>query len=336
MSDRGETNNTRTSDSRPVYAEACCGSDSPGAFLPTHGDLLTGDLITLSNYPAGNYNSTNRSIPQLPHVINLPSAMNQTMNMDSRVNQPFAKQPDLSKCKINFDGKSCVREFLIQVEELQYARSIDDAYLVRAFSSLLSDHALKWFRSVRSQITSWYGLKLALLRRFDKNDFDYQLEFQLRTRKQKPKETLSEFIIDLMDMSSQLIYPLSESILIDIFRHNMLPSLMVHFVGRPLSNMDAVVRLSKEIDAYNTVIPHQQTASHSNFEKPLRKFNAVDVKNDHICLKCKRTGHHYKECKSIKGTICFKCNKKDVTTLTCDNCNSTSSNVPKATSPKNE
>lgn len=329
-----DSNSTNSAGFGQQHEAACFSSEPTNPF--SRG---AADLITLSGYP-DNMNNNNHSVlsipTQLPNILNLPNVMSQTMHLDPRSSYNFSKQPDLSKCKINYNGKACVREFILQVEELVLARNIDDAYLVRAFTCLLSGHALKWFRTIRSQINSWYELKVALLRRFDNTDFDYQLESELRTRKQKPKETLSDFIIDLMDMNSQLVSPLAETTLINIFRHNMLTHRLVHFIGRPMISMDAEIRLSKEIDAYYVTTSHQQTASYSNFDKTPRKFNPVNVNKDLVCLKCKRTGHSYKECKTIKGTVCFKCNKKDVTTLTCDNCNNNSSNVPKATQSKNE
>ncbi|XP_063373154.1 uncharacterized protein LOC134661135 [Cydia amplana] len=300
-------------------------------FLPSQGDL-----ITLSGYPDAGHNSTDTSAQRLPTALNLPP-VNQTMLMDNRINHTYTKQPDLTKCKINYNGRTCVREFLTQVEELQYARRIDEAYLVRAFPCLLSDSALKWFRTVRHRVTTWYELKLALLRRFDKNDFDYQLEYQLRTRKQRPKESLSDFIIDLMDMNGQLTFPLTETVLLGIFRHNMLPSLMVHFVGKTTYDMDVIVRLSKEIDAYTMTVPSQhQSTSNSNLDKPTRKYNPIDVVKPLTCLKCEKNGHHYRDCKTIRGTICFKCKKRDVTTLTCDICKSGTTEPTKVASPKNE
>lgn len=72
------------------------------------------------------------------------------LNEHIRKNLPYTtKLPDLKRSKINYSGKTCVREFITQIEEYLLCKNFDENFLVGSFSDLLSGTALKWFRSVR-------------------------------------------------------------------------------------------------------------------------------------------------------------------------------------------
>ncbi|CAG9790323.1 unnamed protein product [Diatraea saccharalis] len=277
---------------------------SPPAFIRP----LVPELINLTdNITLHNSRLLDSQLALQPATTNA-SHNSTNLGLDHLKKSTYYKRPDVSKSKILFDGKSCVREFITSVDEYMVSRDIDEYFIVTSFSDFLTGVAKKWFRTVRVNYSSWYSLKVDLLKRFDKLDFDYQLEFLLRTRKQKSTETLSDFIIELQDMSFRLSDPLSEQNLINIIKHNMLRSYAMYFVGRNITSIDQIVRLGREIE---------ELASDGNSIKSDKNLT---------CLKCKRQGHNYRNCSSIPGIICFNCHRHGVTTLTCDcnksqNCN---------------
>ncbi|XP_073967158.1 uncharacterized protein [Choristoneura fumiferana] len=257
--------------------------------------------------------------------LNNLTEMNATNNLKpiQTVKGNFYKKPDLSKFRYKFNGKTCVREFLTNFEEYCVARDIADNHILNSFAEVLTDSALKWFRSVRTNIFTWQRLKFELLRRFDKLNFDYQLEFDLRTRKQRQGETLSDFIIDLVDMSNRLTIPLQELTLLEILRHNMLPKYSMHLLGRNIISINELVQFSKIIEEYNSTQTEERKP-----QIDARKFNkkpyvavVTSPPSAKNCLKCDESGHSFKECRKIPGMICFRCKKANTTVKFCTNCN---------------
>lgn len=252
-------------------------------------------------------------------ALNLPSF--NAMNENIRKGLPActrSRLPDLKRSKINFEGKTCVREFIIQVEEYFLYKNFDESLLVGSFSDLLSGSAAKWFRTIRFSISSWNELKVALLKRFDKLEFDYFLEYDLRTRKQKLNESLPDFITELMDMASRLSSPVSESVIITIAKHNMLSIYTPYVLGKTISSLECFINLGKELEVFVNKKPLKD--SYKSFKVEKIQSNAVNS-NEVVCLKCKSIGHTYKNCSSIPGIICFKCRKLGVITKFCDVCN---------------
>ncbi|CAB3255907.1 unnamed protein product [Arctia plantaginis] len=97
-----------------------------------------------------------------------------SMNEHVRRNMPAytTKLPDLTRSKIIFDGKTCVREFITRVEDYFVFRNFHEAVLIGSFADLLAGTAAKWFRTIRRKISSWVELRAALLGRFDRPDYD--------------------------------------------------------------------------------------------------------------------------------------------------------------------
>lgn len=282
--------------------------------------------------PFGNNITIAHSSPSCVLPSTLPSfnMLNARLNENIKKNFPATtKLLDLKRSRIVFDGKACVREFITQVEEYFLYKNFDENVLVGSFSDLLSDIALKWFRTVRISIGSWRQLKEALLKRFDKPEFDYFLEFDLRTRKQKPNESLPDYITEIMDLASRLSTPMLEATTIDIIKHNMLSIYTPFVFGRSIISLEQFLHLGKELEVFanrKSLITNKPP----KFYKPSAQFNAVQSNNDLTCLKCKSKGHSYKNCPSIPGMICFKCQKAGVTIKTCDVCNLDKSHSPES------
>lgn len=282
--------------------------------------------------PFGNNEAMAHSSLACAPTLTLPSfnMLNAQLNENIKKNFPATtKLLDLKRSRITFNGKTCVRDFITQVEEYFLYKNFDEYLLVGSFSDLLSDIALKWFRTVRINIASWPQLKEALLKRFDKPEFDYFLEYELRTRKQRPSESLPDFITEIMDLASRLSTPMLDFSIINIIKHNMLTIYTPFVFGKAITSLDHFLQLGKELEVFvdrKSLISSKPT----KFYKPSAQFNAIQSNNNLVCLKCKSSGHSYKNCPSISGVICFKCQKVGVTTKNCDVCNLDKNNSPES------
>lgn len=293
------------------------------------GDILVGpDINSVSADPFMMNVEGLHSSSVSANVFPSFNAMNEVIKRN--LPSSSSKLPDLKRSRIVFEGRTCVREFITQVEEYFLYKNFDEALLVGSFSDLLSGTAAKWFRAIRFSIASWHELKVALLKRFDKLEFDYFLEHELRTRKQKQDESLPDFITELMDLASRLATPLSEHVMLTIVKHNMLPIYLPYILGKSIVSLDAFVDLGKELEVFVCRKPVKE------LPKPTAagRFRTNVVQSDvSSCLKCRSTGHSYRHCPKYPGIICFKCQKLGVTTKSCDVCNLVANN---STESKND
>ncbi|KOB71055.1 hypothetical protein OBRU01_14368 [Operophtera brumata] len=57
--------------------------------------------------------------------------------------------------KLKYDGKSCVRAFIIRLEEFRAAKSVSEQKLLLSAADLFTGDALHWYRATRIKITDW-------------------------------------------------------------------------------------------------------------------------------------------------------------------------------------
>lgn len=109
------------------------------------GANLTGFPDTFMETPA---HSSSAVVKNLPSFNMMNDSVRKCLPASS------TKLPDLKRSRINFEGKTCVREFITQVEEYFLYKNFDEALLVGSFSDLLSGSAAKWFRTICFNIAS--------------------------------------------------------------------------------------------------------------------------------------------------------------------------------------
>ncbi|CAG4932611.1 unnamed protein product [Parnassius apollo] len=81
------------------------------------------------------------------------------------------KPLNLNTFNLKFDETTCVRVFIERLEELKEARNITEARILSAFSDLLENSSLCWFRSNKDNIHSYSQLLKCLRDDFDIPDF---------------------------------------------------------------------------------------------------------------------------------------------------------------------
>ncbi|CAF4889917.1 unnamed protein product [Pieris macdunnoughi] len=106
--------------------------------------------------------------------------------------------------KTKYDGKSCVRAFIIRLEELKLARNIPDERMLRLAPEIFTGEALHGLRSVRDRIGSWHELLSLLRTDFDTFDFDYKMMNQIRSRSQGEEESITIYLAIIHGMFSRL------------------------------------------------------------------------------------------------------------------------------------
>lgn len=157
----------------------------------------------------------------------------------------YCKPLQLVSLNLKFTGESDIDEFLLRVNEGRLARQIDDATLVRGFSELLSGTALKFYRTVSHRLSSWLNICSEFRRYFQSKDFSYNIEKQIRERKQLPGQSVSFFVLDIQDMNSRLAFPIGQENLLEIVKHNMLSAYAQLLSINDIASFDQLINISK-------------------------------------------------------------------------------------------
>ncbi|XP_063636022.1 uncharacterized protein LOC134806625 [Cydia splendana] len=129
-------------------------------------------------------------------------------------------------CKIKFDGKSCVRAFVVRITEFCEARSISDSKLLSYDSyatEIFTGDALHWYRNIKGQVSSWVELATLLKQDFGQKDYDYRLGNEIRSRTQGESENITVYLSIMAGLFSRLSKPLPEDEKLEILLHNIRP-----------------------------------------------------------------------------------------------------------------
>lgn len=250
-------------------------------------------------------------------AVERPASISGVSNDPHHFPKVFAKQESLSKWNLIYSGKTCVREFFNRIEEERYARELSSEYIVRRFHELLSDSALKYFRSIRSSSICYNDLKSAFYRTFDTVDYEYKIERQLRELKQTETQSARDFVIDIRDLNSKLRSPISESDLLTIIKYNLHPRFYPCLATNVITDIDTLLQVVSNFETFQAnIIP-----------KVVAPIKTPESDAAHLlCPKCNNHGHSYRFCPNIPGPICFKCHRPGYITRDCPVCNNQSTN----------
>lgn len=177
--------------------------------------------------------------------VESPQSLAQPMASSPHFTNTYCKPLQLVSLNLKFTGESDIDEFLLRVNEGRLARQIDDATLVRGFSELLSGTALKFYRTVSHRLSSWLNICSEFRRYFQSKDYSYNIEKQIRERKQLPGQSVSFFVLDIQDMNSRLAFPIGQENLLEIVKHNMLSAYAQLLSINDIASFDQLINISK-------------------------------------------------------------------------------------------
>lgn len=233
----------------------------------------------------------------------------------------------VSKWSIKFTGDSSglkLSDFLNQVEIMATAEEASPAELLRSAIYLFDGFAKTWYMANRTKYMRWSELVAALRTQFLPKDWDYWLLKDIENRVQKNDESFGVFLAVMELMFQELPYVVPERQKVSIVRRNLLPAYQDRLA---LYETETLARLNFACDRI-------EQSQYSTFRRPQNlDFQAsVPVSNpamreervsipqlaDYRCFNCKRTGHHFNDCREPRRKFCFRCGKPDVVSLHCD------------------
>ena len=261
------------------------------------------------------------STPNVLHTFNnMDGAREYESNKQSQL-QPLTyiiKEQNIKSWNVKFSGEGSVDDFLLRVNESMQAYNVHETVLLRCFCELLSGDALKFYRLIRDQVQSWSELQNQFKDFFNAVDSNYILERKIRELKQNPGQPIALYILELRSMNQKLSNPISDVALLEIAKHNILPTYAQVLAVNKIENFNSLLTITKHYEAYAGCssdapnVGNKQSFKSNTFRK---------TTNVPTCMKCKKVGHHHSVCRTIPGPICFRCGLKGTTARTCEKCN---------------
>lgn len=278
----------------------------------------------------------------------------------------------VQKWNINFNPSSKetipIEQFLYRVEHLAKVYKISHNDLVNDVQFLLSGEACQyyWLFLKTTSNLNWADLKVALVTRFKDRKTDFDIKFELHSRKQNvPRETFLEFYNAVLTISYTLKVPLSDSDLIDLLMRNMRDGLMISLAGESFTSIQELVKRCVALeDSWSRIgyIPEnnlqrrrnvselgecQQPQPMNNSSNELNNYSfdasvsalaqsyntfnkaSISTPNNRTCWNCDAVGlHHWIDCTdSVKRKFCYGCGAKNTLKPNCVRCSTKSGNL---------
>lgn len=261
---------------------------------------------------------------------------------------------NINSLNLKFKGDTCVRTFLLRLEELRMARNISEAQILRGFPEILEGPALSWFRTNRNNFNSYKEVVAALKDDFDIPDLDHLLLKEIRSRTQAKSETIVFFVSTVLGMFERLSREIPDAEKLDILIRNIRPEYSRDLALQDIRTISQLKSLCKRIElaqvkskqfrepgtsghgGHTSVVP---TRSFETQNKPqtrypgktstVRNFAVASVNpntSKQSCFRCGMTNHATSFCKKSREIVCFRCGEKGVRTPECSKCNSNSKN----------
>lgn len=152
--------------------------------------------------------------------------------------------------KLKYSGKTCVRSFILKVEEFIQSRGISYDKIFSLGYEIFIDDALHWFRCNKEKVTSWAELCVLLKQDFSSPDYDYRFAEEIRSRTQGEHENISIYLSIMQGMFSRLSKPFSEAEKLEILMHNIRPCYAYTLAASsPITSVDSLKSVCRNYES---------------------------------------------------------------------------------------
>lgn len=181
-----------------------------------------------------------------------------------------------------YDGKTCVRDFLLLVDERCRSRGISHDELMKSFTEILDGIALLWYRSIYHSDLKWEDFSNLLIKQFEGEGKQLDLKAELFNLRQPKGMSVFEFSLRMKALNNKLDAKLPEPELLQLAMKALLPTYANLLAARDFVSFEDLTRAAARLESLSEV----PTSSSSNFkdvefpEKSTnyRKFSSSDNK----------------------------------------------------------
>ncbi|XP_072396744.1 uncharacterized protein [Diabrotica undecimpunctata] len=222
------------------------------------------------------------------------------------------KPVQVHKWGITFSGEGHydqVISFLDRVECLRVSRGVSEDDLFAASAELFTGAAFTWFRNNRNNFSNWSDLAQKLKSDFLPYSFQDDLLDQIKNRKQKPNESVTMFINNILGMCSRLETPLTDSAKIKIILKCLLPFYHQQLALVDITSIADITEKCKRLEetlSWSSQPPttskhssdsfgHQNPFRHRSWQSKGPERN-ISVVSSVVCWNCRESSHTFYDC----------------------------------------
>lgn len=294
-----------------------------------------------------------------------------TTNVQSEPNTNFRNQPGgasnfsstsniyqtdkvtniIQNWNLKFDGSANgirIEEFLYRIRSLTYSYFGGDFSIIcNNLHILLSGKARDWFWAYHKNVQSiqWQEFCEAIRSKYRDYKSSFQIQEEIRNRKQRLGETFDTFFDDVSAIMNRLATPLPENDLVEILIRNLRPEIRQDLLYVPINSISDLRRLVQKRENFlnddhvkrnlasrnpNGYIPRRQIAElevddeFSSLDSTIEQdpsVNAVSASNVPFkCWNCDGLGHHWEDCLQERQIFCYGCGAKKIYKPNCTRC----------------
>lgn len=313
-----------------------------------------GNVTPLNESRTSNNNIHIRTLPDveqqsLEQLLGLPATRdngrgNHNSNLSGRITSPTvgdSLRPDkvghiIHNWKIKFSGDAkgmSVENFIYRVKALT-TQTLNGNFdlLCDHISQLFDSKASDWFWRYHQTVhqINWPELCAALLKQYKDSRTDVDFRELIRDRKQKTGETFDSFYEAVVNISDRLTEPLTEKVLVEILRRNLLPDIQHEFLNLKFESVSDLRDSCRRREFFLQDIGRKQTLSKTFTRRSINELDEerVDSRDDEelsaialVCWNCQQAGHRYHDCLAERHIFCFGCGAANVYKPNCIHCN---------------
>lgn len=154
--------------------------------------------------------------------------------------------------KHRYDGTTCVRSFILKLEEFRLSRGLSKTKLLNSAYEIFTGNALHWLRHKRQTVDSWDDLVVRLKEDFGSEDYDYRLMSEIRERTQGELESITIYSSIMHGMFSQLSKQPSAEEKLEIILHNIKPCYAEVLAVSNAKTLDELVSICRNYEKYKS------------------------------------------------------------------------------------
>lgn len=323
---------------RPTHTHTTSPREMPT--LPSVEERTFREMLGISLNTSGQApHNTSRSGPPASGAASSRNTSSSDLN-----SRPDKVLHIMTNWKLKFTGNSNglpIENFIYRVEALTVQTLQGDFDLLcRNASSLFEGKAADWFwryhRSVSS--VSWHDLCRALRRQYSDSRTDIDIRELIRDRKQNRGENFDSFYESIVELTDRLKEPLSENMLVEILRRNLLPEIQHEILNLKINSLQELRDICRKREFFMQDIRRKHPVP---FTKPgfgLKRVSELeeiensdmgellDSASDEVsalnfnCWNCHQLGHRYQDCLSDRTVFCYGCGSPNVYKPTCPKC----------------
>lgn len=252
----------------------------------TSRNLLPANTLEEMRVQARNHNKTIK-VAQIVEQVENDTNTDEDSDSSAKVikytkiiyNESQAPTATINNWHIKFDGSTCVREFIQQIDEKCRTRNVKHRDIVRCFPDILEGLALLWFRSIYTPDLTWDSLKSLLIRQFEGSDRQIDLKIELFNMKQSTGMSAFEFTLRMKAQNNKLDSKLPENELLQLSMRALLPMYTNLLASRDINTFEELTNATQKLESFSPPNTEKQPSPSTSFAtKVYTKDNSDNAK----------------------------------------------------------